>query len=171
MGTPKHLLERDGLTWLELIASRLKERVEKIIISGQGDIPDPLHDLPVVDDAEGVQGPIAGLLAVFRKYPGVSWLVVACDMPDMQIAALDWLVEQRKPGVKAILPDLDGDGHVEPLLAYYDQNCFELLEKIIAGGGMRPGALVGAPGVITPLVPASLHSSWKNVNFPEDIEG
>ena len=171
MGTPKHLLERDGATWLELIASKLRERVEQVVISGQGVIPGTLQDIPIVEDVEGVQGPLAGLLAVFRKYPGVSWLVAACDMPDIEIAALDWLLEQRIQGVKAILPDLNGDGHVEPLLAYYDRGCRELLEKIITGGGMRPGALVGEPGVITPVVPVAFHSSWENINFPENTRG
>jgi molybdopterin-guanine dinucleotide biosynthesis protein A len=90
-------------------------------------------------------------------------------MPDIEIAALDWLLGSRGPDVRAILPDLNGDGLVEPLLAYYDQSCLDLLEKTASGRSRRPGKLVGKPGVITPQPPVSLRSSWKNMNSLEDL--
>lgn len=167
MGTPKHLLVKDGVTWLELILSKLMQKTEQVVISGKGSVPDILHEIPIVEDVAGIQGPIAGILSILREYPGVSWLVAACDMPDIELAALDWLLEQRTVDSRAILPDLNGDGMVEPLLAYYDSNCLNIIEKIVHEGSCRPGGLVGEPGVRTPLVPQYLHSSWKNVNFPE----
>lgn len=169
MGTPKHLLKRDGVTWLELILSRLQERTRQVVISGKGSVPDTLHDIPVVDDISGLQGPLAGILAILRRYPEKSWLVVACDMPDIEVEALDWLLGQRGPGIRAILPDLNGDGLVEPLLAYYDYTCLDILETIASGGLARPGGLVGRTGVITPQPPVSLRSSWKNINLQEDL--
>lgn len=169
MGQPKHLIEINGRAWLELIVEKLREKVEHIVISGQGEIPESLQDIPIVEDVEGVRGPLAGIVSILRKHPGISWIVTACDMPYMETAALDWLLGQRGPGVKAILPDLNGEGHVEPLLAYYSNECLGLLEKLAADGSMRPGALVGEHGVVTPLVPDGLHLAWKNVNFPEDL--
>lgn len=171
MGTPKHLLERGGITWLELILARLQERTEKVVISGSGKIPDALHEIPVVQDVAGLQGPLAGILAVFREFPGVSWLVAACDMPDIDIPALDWLLSQRGPDVRAVLPDLNGNGMVEPLLAYYDRSCLDLLEKTASGGMMRPGSLVGSSGVKTPRPPGLLQSAWRNINSPVDLSG
>ncbi len=171
MGRPKHLLEVDGLTWLELIAGRLRERTEQVVISGGGHIPMSLRDYPVVPDIAGMEGPLAGILAVFRRYPGVSWLVAACDMPGLTASALEWLLEQRGPGVRAVLPDLHGNGLVEPLLAYYDQSCRELLEETVAEGSPRPGRLAGKPGIRTPRPPAPLHSSWRNINSPDELKG
>jgi len=169
MGAPKHLLERGSVTWLELILSTLQERTEKVVISGSGAVPDSLQDIPIVHDVQGLQGPLAGILAIFRRCPGVSWLVAACDMPDIEVAALDWLLGQRGPDVRAILPDLDGDGMVEPLLAYYDWSCLEILENTVAAGSMRPGGLVGYPGVIAPQPPVSLRSAWRNINSQDDL--
>lgn len=170
MGFPKHLLERQGVTWLEVIVKKLRECTEQVVISGEGTIPKSLHDIPVVKDVEGVVGPLAGILAVMRKYPDVSWLVTACDMPDIKTAALDWLLGHLVPGITAILPGLNDDGLVEPLLAYYDKSCIKLIERIVEQGSLRPGSLVGHKGVLTPRVPAALHSSWRNVNFPEDMQ-
>lgn len=169
MGTPKHLLESNGVTWLELILSRLQERTEKVVISGEGPIPGSLKDITVVHDIPGMQGPLAGILALLQKYPGKSWLVAGCDMPDIEVAALDWLLKYRGPGVRAILPDLNGDGHVEPLLAYYDHSCLDLFEKAVSSELTRPAWLVGKPGVITPQPPVLLQSAWRNVNSQEDL--
>jgi len=171
MGTPKHLLEQGGKTWLELIVEKLRERTDRVVISGRGEVPASLSNCPVVPDVAGMEGPLAGILAVFRAYPGTSWLVTACDMPEISIAALDWLLAQRGKGIKAVLPDLQGSGMVEPLLAYYDQSCRELLEKSVSDGSGRPGALHGRPGIFTPSPPVSLHYAWKNFNSPDELRG
>lgn len=169
MGTPKHLLAEGGRTWLEKVLARLSDRTEQVVISGKGQVPEHLAVLPRVQDVQGLEGPMAGILAVFRQYPEVSWLIAACDMPAIETAALDWLLSNRAPGIKAILPDLDGNGLVEPLLAYYDRNCRNYLEEIAASGSLRPGSLVGYSGVITPQPPAAIRSSWLNFNSPDDL--
>lgn len=169
MGTPKHLLEEGGRTWLEMIHARLAERTEQVVISGKGQVPEHLAALPRVPDIPELMGPLAGILAVFRQFPDVSWLIAACDMPAMQTAALDWLLGYRSPGLRAILPDLEGNGMVEPFLAYYDRDCRPYLEEIAVTGALRPGRLVGYSGVITPQPPAVLRSSWQNFNAPEDL--
>ena len=85
-----------------------------------------------------------GILAAFRAHPGVSWLVAACDLPDMEIDALRWLLAFRAPGVVAVMPDLAGDGRIEPLLAYYDDSCAHLLEAMAARGQRRMNRLRAA---------------------------
>jgi molybdopterin-guanine dinucleotide biosynthesis protein A len=170
MGSPKHLLRRDGLTWLELIVQKLQGQVEQVVLVGQGEIPPSLARLSVVADIPGPQGPLAGVLAVFRQQPRVSWLVAACDLPCLERDALAWLLNCRGPGVHAVLPDLMGNGQVEPLLAYYDCSCRNLLEELAVSGLNKLSGLVGRPGVITPQPPAHLQGSWRNINRPEDID-
>jgi len=171
MGRPKHLLRRDGLTWLELTVRKLMTRVDAVVLSGDGEIPGPLSSLPVVADVPGLRGPLAGLMAVFRWRPGVSWLVSACDLPDLEPGALDWLLSCRGPGVRAVLPDLLNNGQVEPLLAYYDCLCRELLEELAGSGYLRLSGLVGKPGVVTPQPPAALRGAWRNINTPVEMKG
>lgn len=170
MGSPKHLLRQDGMTWLELIVRQFLGHVERVVLVGQGEIPSSLGRLPVVADVPGLAGPLAGILAVFRQYPQCSWLVAACDLPRLEQEALAWLLGCRSPGVRAVLPDLMGDGQVEPLLAYYDCSCRDLLEELAARGIHKLSGLVGRPGIVSPRPPAHLLGSWRNMNCPEDID-
>lgn len=169
MGRPKHLLRREGRTWLEGAVAKLREKVDRVVISGRGEIPASLADVSCIPDAPGLAGPLAGVLSVLRWQPCVGWLVTACDQPCLQPEALDWLLSGRRPGVWAILPDLRGDGRPEPLLAYYDFRCRDDLEEIAASGRFRLGSLAGRSAVLSPRPPGHLCQSWLNMNAPEDI--
>jgi len=169
MGRPKHLLPQEGCTWLERTVALLRTKVEQVVIAGAGHVPASLAGERRVDDVPGLGGPLAGILAAFRRYPQVSWLVAACDLPDMEAAALQWLLDCRGPGVLAVMPDLAADGRIEPLLAYYDRRCRPLLEEMAVSGQQRMNRLREAEGVITPQPPLFLRTSWRNVNTPQDL--
>ncbi len=169
MGRPKHLIERDSSTWLEQAVGKLVPLVEQVVISGQGQLPESMTDLPRIPDAPGLAGPLAGILAIMRFQPAVSWLVMACDLPEVEVESLQWLLEQRRPGVRAVLPDLEGDGRIEPLLAWYDYRCRMLLEDIAVSGSLRISQLAGQQGVFHFQPPCELHGSWRNVNTPEEL--
>jgi molybdopterin-guanine dinucleotide biosynthesis protein A len=169
MGQPKHLLQQDGRTWVERTVSILRPRVAQVIIAGGGYLPASLAADRRVDDVPGIGGPLAGILAAFRGYPQVSWLVAACDLPDMQDEALQWLLKHRRSGVLAVMPDLAADGRIEPLLAYYDRACRPLLEEMAANGQQQMNLLRREEGVITPQPPFPLRISWRNVNTPQEL--
>ena len=170
MGRPKHLIEDDGLLWIERTVDLLAQRVEQVIVAGSGILPDTLSALPRAADVAGIGGPLAGILAAFRQYPTVSWLIAACDLPDLEVAALQWLLDQRKPGVLAVMPAVTIEGWVEPLLAYYDCRFRPLLEAMASDGHRRMNRLKGEAGVITPQPPPDLRGSWRNVNRPDELE-
>ena len=169
MGQPKHLLQQDGATWLERAVEKLRPKVEQVVISGSGRIPAALADLPRVPDAPGLAGPLAGILAVMRWQPAVSWLVTACDLPDVQPESLAWLLKERRPGRRAVLPQLAPDRPLEPLLAWYDFRCRPLLENLAASGSLRLSRLTEQNGVCALQPPVELHSSWRNVNTLEEL--
>lgn len=170
MGTPKHLIEQDGQSWVERTVAVLGQVVERVVVAGGGELPASLRTVPRVADIAGLGGPLAGILAVLRAYPAVSWLVVACDQPDMHIDALRWLLGHRAPGVLAVLPDIAGNGRVEPLLAYYDQAMRPVLEEMATSGHRRMNRLQSVTGVISPCPPVHLHASWHNINTPGELD-
>jgi len=110
------------------------------------------------------QGPMAGLLAAMRWNPRASWLVAACDLPELSEAALEWLLVSRSPGVWATLPRLPGAEGIEPLLAHYDFRSRTLLEQMTLQRNFKLNDLFGFKKVMTPLAPEDLQSAWTNVN-------
>jgi molybdopterin-guanine dinucleotide biosynthesis protein A len=104
------------------------------------------------------------MVAAMRWQPQSSWLIVACDLPDISKEAIDWLLEQRKPGVWGILPTLGGSHRVEPLFAWYDFRMLPVMEKMAAAGGLSPRLTAEHEQVITPIPPSRLYPGWRNVN-------
>ena len=169
MGRPKHLLRQGRRTWLEHTVGCLRPVAEKAVIAGAGEVPRALADVAHLPDALGVRGPLAGILAAMRWAPWATWLVAACDLPNLSPQAIAWLLETRTAGVWATLPRPAGGRVVEPLLAHYDFRARAILEGLAAEGNFSPSRAADHPKVLTPTPPAALRAAWENVNTPEDL--
>jgi molybdopterin-guanine dinucleotide biosynthesis protein A len=112
---------------------------------------------------------MAGVLSAMRWARRASWLIVACDMPQVTREAVDWLLSLRRPGVWAVIPRLGEGRPLEPLLAYYDFRSRLLLERLAASGCFRIAEIARSSKVATPAPPAELARAWANVNRPEDL--
>jgi len=165
MGQPKHLLRVGNTTWLEHIVTTLRPIIPQVVLLGAGEIPPGLRETPVLPDAPGIEGPMAGLLAAMRWRPDAAWLFVACDLPRISPEAVEWLLSHRAPGVRAILPRLHDAPSVEPLFALYEFRTRGLLENVRA-----PSEVAGLPGVITPQPPPDIAGAWANMNTPLDVK-
>ncbi len=163
-GAPKHLQTIGAQTWIEQTVETVRPYVDGIAILGGGDLPASVQSLPVLCDIPGRRGPLAGMLAAIRWMPLTSWLFMPCDLPLLKDEAVQWLLDQRQPGVWAVLPQLDHAPAPEPLLAYYDFRIFPQLER-----AQRPLDIAMADNVAIPTVPQALQASWKNVNTTEDL--
>jgi len=104
-----------------------------------------------------------------RWAPWATWLVAACDMPNVSREALEWLLSTRLPGVWATIPRLAGRRGVEPLLAHYDFRERAILEGLAAEGNFSPSRAADHPKALTPTPPAALRPAWQNVNTPTDL--
>ena len=168
MGRPKHLIETDGRTWLARTIEYFEQATSTVVISGAGDVPDELGAYARLPDAPGARGPMSGLLSMMRWAPMASWLVAACDMPDLTGEAIAWLASTRTPGKWATMPKVGAKG-VEPLLAYYNFRFRNLLETQAAQNNYRLNDLAKNPEVSTPPVPPELTAAWRNANSTQDL--
>lgn len=171
MGQPKHLLQhRGGTTWLESAVRLIEPFVEQVVLSGSGSVPPELQQLTRLPDVPGVQGPLSGILSATRWQPQVSWLLLACDMPDVTPASIRWLLDQRRPGTWGVVPIDQETDRVQPLLAYYDARCGQLFEHLNTSGILRIGNISKEPKVATPEISQAMASSWRNINTPEELK-
>lgn len=169
MGQTKSALRYRGKTFVDVVIAVLRQRVEQVVLLGEGQIPTLPADIGRLSDVPGLSGPLAGILAALRWQREACWMVVACDLPLLRVEALDWLLAQRRPDRWAILAKVAPE-RVEPLLAVYEPESLRLLEDLVAGGRRCPRHLEGLPAVHTPTPPTALHDCWTNVNTPEDFD-
>ena len=164
MGTAKHLLPAGEQTWLEQTIATLAPHVAQCVILGNGGLPPAAQHLPRLPDLPGQAGPLAGMRAAMRWGASAQWVFCACDLPNIKAEAIAWLLAQRRPGIRAILPQRPGKPHPEPLLAWYGPQMAAALEQV-----SRPRDLASLPSVIRPEIPAALAPQWLNANTPADI--
>ena len=174
MGQPKHLLRRpggSGESWLERTVRLVEPLVEGVVVSGKGELPGPVKHLPRLPDIPGVAGPLTGVLSAMRWQPGMSWLVIACDMPFISESAINWLLEgHSRPGCWGRLPRLPDSDFCEPLFAWYNGRTHHLLEEQFLTGNLRVGKIASHIKIDNPIIPERLRSAWQNVNTPEQLQ-
>ena len=146
MGTDKAALPHpDGRT----LARRTHDLLamagcETIVLSLRHDqeIPPGFADLPepaVARDPEGgSEGPLAGILAAMRSAPEADWLVLACDLPRLDVATLNQLISTRLADEPFLSYRSEFDGLPEPLCALYAAGALPILEQAQADGFRCP---------------------------------
>ena len=168
MGRSKALLEMNGKTALERVVSVVAPFADRVVLGGSGPVPDSLVELERLDDAPGVEGPLAGILAAIRREPEARWLVLPCDLPLIQPDAVKWLLAQSCAGFDAVFPRLDAGPEYEPLFAIYEPTCRPMLEAGAQLGRFAPREALADARVLKPRVPAEHRAAWTNVNTPEE---
>jgi molybdenum cofactor guanylyltransferase len=127
---------------------------------------DDLGEVRVVRDEGG--GPMAGMVAAMRARPGAHWLVVACDLPRLDVETLRALVEGWKAGEPFLAYRSESDGLPEPLCAFYGSDSLAVLEQALAADMRCPRKVLIRSGCR--LLDAVTPRALDNANTPEDWE-
>ncbi len=170
MGMTKAMLRVREETLVERSFSTLAKVAAKTLFLGSSDLPGHLGGADRLADAAGMEGPMAGILSAFRWAPESAWIISAVDMPFMDTKAWKWVLDQRRPGVWAVLPLLKSGAKAETMAACYEPMIFGHVESLARNGIRTLQKLTDHPKVITPLVPESLSHAWKNVNTTKEWE-
>ena len=119
----------------------------------------------IVDGATG-RGPIAGIIAAQASHPAAAWLVVACDLPQLDDATLAELVRRRDPQRLATAFASSHDGLPEPLCAIYEPASREAILAHVAAHRDCPRKFLASHDVL--LLPSRPSAALDNANTPED---
>jgi molybdopterin-guanine dinucleotide biosynthesis protein A len=167
MGRFKQFVDLGGQTMIEKIVGDFSDEVDEVVLIGDGPIPAGLDGLDRVADSHACRGPMAGILGALHARPGACWVIVPCDVPLLQPAAIRWLARARRDGAVAVLPSIGG--FVEPLLALYEADARNLLEEAAINGDHALHRLAADPRVSTAEPPESLKRCWFNANTPQEL--
>jgi molybdopterin-guanine dinucleotide biosynthesis protein A len=121
---------------------------------------------PLLIDSLPGEGPIVGIRSAMAAFPNVAWLVIACDLPFLSDAALEYLLAQRDASRMATAFLSSHDQLPEPLCAIWEPAAGAALAAHQAQGGKCPRKFLirNSVKLIEPLDARALD----NVNTPDE---
>lgn len=173
-GRDKALEEIGGQSLIQRVIGRLAPLgTEIIVVAAHADqlfLPD--SKVKIVVDVYPAKGPLCGIYSGLKAAPSFHSLVVACDMPFLNIDLLRYLMELG-PAFDVVIPRLEGE--LEPLHAVYSKSCLGLMETMLHGGRLKIADFLPAVRVryveeseVEKFDPQRL--SFFNINSEADLE-
>lgn len=171
MGQDKALLSYHGKPQVEYARDLLEGVCGKVFVSikdlsfPKASIGNPvIKDMPPFTDA----GPLGGILSAMTAHPGVSWLVMACDLPFVTKETLQYLLKNRDLTKFATAFISTSDGLPEPLCAIWEAGGYEHFLELYQQGLRCPRKtlLKSDTHLLTQQNPRWLD----NVNTPEEYK-
>lgn len=140
MGTDKGLIKYHGVPQREYLYDLLSQVCEKTFISlreeQKAELPAAMK---TIVDLNEFRGPYNGLLSAHKKYPDAAWLVLACDLPLMDLDALKELISRRDSTKQATAFALKENPLPEPLCAIWEPHALrQSITYLESGYGTCP---------------------------------
>jgi molybdopterin-guanine dinucleotide biosynthesis protein A len=169
MGRDKALLIRDGHSQLAHIVALLEGITERVYVSSrqeQQDDPERSRFENIVDRYADI-GPVAGILSAMDAQPNIDWLVVACDLPNIDATTLSFLLEQSDPKQPFTAFKSNYDGLPEPLCALYRSGSGAIIRRFVEDGIVCPRKILIRSD--TQLLEQPDPAALDNINTPDDL--
>jgi molybdopterin-guanine dinucleotide biosynthesis protein A len=171
MGSDKALLRQDGETQLSRAVNCLQAHVERVFVSTRADQDDDAerNKFERIIDRYDDMGPVAGILSAMDSNSEVAWLVLACDLPNIDAATIAFLVQQCSDEHPATAYVSVHDGLPEPLCAIYRPASRAIIDDFVGQGIICPRKMLinSDTSMLAQPNPGALH----NINFPDDLAG
>ncbi len=171
------LVHPDGRSLLRRSLELLSDAgCETVLVSLRHDqeIPAGLTAEMVVRDPEAsTGGPMAGIVAAMKLFPESAWLVLACDLPRVDLATLSHLVTSQRVGEKFLAYQSESDGLPEPLCTLYGSEALPIMEQALADDFRCPRKILIRnecrllqPVTLRALENANTPADWENALIP-----
>lgn len=160
----------EGMSQLDYMLSLLGAFCDSLAIScrdSQRDERSSRFDAELIPDADGMAGPMAGVIAGLKYGSGRAVLAVACDMPLLDASTLLKLLSLRNPDKLATCL-IAQDGKPEPMCALYEGSCLPALEAWVENGEYSLRRFLEVSDV--ELIAVDKPQLLASVNTLEDVE-
>jgi len=170
LGSDKALLLNDGETQLSRAVGLLRELLPAVFVSVRPDQADDAERsrYPQIVDRYEDMGPVAGILSAMDRDADKSWLVLACDLPNVDAATISFLIENVSEHDPFTAFASSADGLPEPLCAIYQPAAADIVRRFAAEGVICPRKMMIRSA--THLLEQPNPSALENVNTPEDLQ-
>ena len=170
MGSDKALLLRDGQSQLAHMVTVLSDSLDKVFVSARKDqAQDPERGrFNLIVDRYDDMGPVAGILSALEQHSEADWLVVACDLPNIDAATLTFLLQNRASDKPFTAFRSTHDDLPEPLCAIYRSGSDTIVRQFVDDGIFCPRKILLRSDTL--LLEQPNPNSLHNVNTPDDLE-
>ena len=167
MGHDKGMISYHGKPQREYGAELLSHFTNKTYLSGRADQVGLDSSFELLPDTFLGLGPYGGILSAFQKHPNKAWLVMAVDLPKMDLEGLQKLIDARDQLKIATAFQSPDNQFPEPLVTIWEPQSYPILLQFLAQGFSCPRKVLINSDIqlITPKHPEKL----MNVNKPSDL--
>ena len=138
MGRDKGDIEYHSKSQREYVSDLLSSYCSEVFISCNREQSKLITNTPKIEDAFLNQGPLGGILSAFQQAPNAAWLTVACDLPFLNEATIEHLIQRRNPS-KMATAFRDAEGKFpEPLVTIWEPKAYPVLLQFLAQGYSCP---------------------------------
>ena len=132
-----------GIELVELVIEQIKPLSEQILIvtSQKQSTLMPSYPADVIVDIYPNKGPLGGIYTGLLASKFSRSLVVACDMPFLNIDLLKYMIE-LSPNFDATVVRLEED-KLESLHAIYSRNCLDTIKAMLDNNQLKISTLFG----------------------------
>ncbi len=132
MGSDKSQIQYHGIPHQEYLYKLLESACDEVFLSVR---PEQLESIPpgfkAVADNDQYKGPFNGILSAHADNPNVAWLVLACDLPLIDVQSITQLIKERDPNKNATYFSTKESGLPEPLFTIWEPQALEQAKKYL----------------------------------------
>jgi len=135
MGQDKALLEFHGKPQVEHAYELLDKFCLNVFLSKRAD-QKSYKNIPAINDNSQFagHGPISGILSAMKEYPKADWLILACDLPYINMDTIQNLLDHRDLQKSATAYISTQDTLPEPLCAIWEGHAYNAILKLFNEG-------------------------------------
>ncbi|MDH5380704.1 MAG: molybdenum cofactor guanylyltransferase [Cyclobacteriaceae bacterium] len=163
MGQDKGLMKYHGTTQISHLYTLLSKYCDEIFVSVKK--TDPNIKFKQIEDQYTFESPLNGIASAFKEHSNDCWLVVPCDMPEIDDNLLTYLINNRKEKTE-FTGFYDSEGTLpEPLIGLWEEHSYSKVFDFIKKE-TSPRKLLKT--LTTNLLVMPENHYHTNINTPED---
>jgi len=167
MGADKGFIDLNGSSFMERILKTVEPCTQHKIIVSSNPKYDVFNAIRVSDIIPNA-GPLAGLFSgLFYSESDVN-LVLSCDVPLINIAVLNTLIDNYDP--ENDVTQVQSQGKSMPLIALYKKQCMHPCLEFLKKGERRLTEVVRQLKTKTIVLDSSLDPMVRNINTEDELK-